>query len=126
MSGQKTPVERKRKPPAFCKPDLVLLASNVPLQHNLPQSDLKPLTNRLFIIQDLKPASFLKDINYTLNPKMVLECTEPSDDQEFEITQGRILLHSYVTIGNSQGVLTFEDSINEVDEITFHYSTFKI
>lgn len=31
MSGQKTPVERKGKPPAFCKPDLVLLSSNVPL-----------------------------------------------------------------------------------------------
>lgn len=43
MSGQKTPVERKGKPLAFCKPDLVLLSSNVPLQHNLPQMDMKLL-----------------------------------------------------------------------------------
>lgn len=41
---------------------------------------------------------------------------EPTDDEEFEITQGRKLPHSYVTFGNSQTVLTFEHSINEVDE----------
>lgn len=48
---------------------------------------------------------------------MFLECTEPSDDEEFDITQGRVLPHSYVTMGNSQDILTFKRSINKVDKM---------
>lgn len=77
---------------------------------------MKPLLNRLFTIENLKAAPVLKDISFTLNLRIFVTCPEPTDDGEFEITQGRRLPHSYVMFGDSQEVLIFDHSINEVDE----------
>lgn len=118
MSGQKTPVERKGKPPAFCKPDLVLLSSNVSLKHNLTSTDVKPLMNRLFCFENLMPAGFLKDISYTLNPKMFVECIPPTEDEEFDVSQGTNLPFDYVRLRESpQMTLTFDLFISEVDDV---------
>lgn len=87
MSGSQTTCERKNKEPGFCKAELVMMNSNVKIQHNLPQEDVKTFKTRMYEFNDLRKSTVLKDCYGLFHPKMYTLAEEATDDEIMLIQQ---------------------------------------